>query len=146
MIHMLPPLPPTHCHPPTPPHPSPVMIHMLPGLALMANRMAGGPKGLWEATVSLRQLAGSILAGAPLAGLKDFLSQFSSPPPPETWHLTATDAFLWKAAAPIAFYVAWQVAYWFVVQVALIDLFRKNKAYQVIGRWRWVTNWGDAMA
>jgi hypothetical protein len=80
-------------------------MHLLPGLALFAHRYHT-PTGLR----GLQGLASS--AAAVLAGQRPDLGQVPAVQ-------QAQPLLLWLVAAPLAFYITWQLLYFLIVQVRL---------------------------
>jgi hypothetical protein len=80
-----------------------VLIHALPGMALLAHRYCPVPPTVL-ASINRFSPAAATWAGARTSVLEGSRA--------------ATESGLWwTAAAPLAFYAAWQLVYWLVVQV-----------------------------
>lgn len=109
----------------SPDHTISVLIHSMPGLALYCHRYFSATQQplllLQQVTAPLLRLTGS--SGRAVAGGGFSLGQraVAYPPPcPEP-------ALLWLFAAPMAFYVAWQLVYWLVVQVLCHRIIKAGK-------------------
>lgn len=82
-----------------------VLMHLLPGLALFAHRYYT-PAGL-RGLQGLSAAAAALLQGRwPDVGQVPALQQ-------------AQPLVLWLVVAPLAFYIAWQLLYFLIVQVGL---------------------------
>ena len=79
-----------------------VLIHCLPGMALLAHRHCPVP----PATLAVVERWSPAVAA--WAGARTVAVEVSG---------SATEGrLLWTAAAPMAFYAAWQLVYWLIVQ------------------------------
>jgi hypothetical protein len=81
-------------------------MHLLPGLALFAHR--------YHTPTGFRGLQG--LASTAAAVLQGRSPDLGHVPAVEQ----ATPLALWLVAAPLAFYISWQLLYFLVVQVRLL--------------------------
>jgi len=116
-----------------------VMIHLLPGLALFGNRFFPGPKGAAGVGRALWELAASPLSARPASAVatqvRETYLRLAVAPPDGTWDLSPGEAWAAMVAGPLAVYVAWQLAYWLVVQVLLLGLFKRDREYQTSFKW-----------
>ncbi len=80
-----------------------VLIHALPGMALLAHRHCPVPPAVLAGLERWSPAAAS-WAGARTASVEASRTAFQG-------------GLLWTAAAPLAFYAAWQLVYWLIVQV-----------------------------
>ncbi|KAI8469372.1 MAG: hypothetical protein J3K34DRAFT_522153 [Monoraphidium minutum] len=101
-------------------HTTSVLMHLLPGLALFANRYFTPPalrgwRGL--AACARRALAARSLAACGLG----CGGGFAAPVPARPDNL-----WFWLVAAPLAYYLAWQLLYWFVVQILLRGFIKRG--------------------
>lgn len=85
-------------------------MHLLPGLALFAHRYhtPTGLRGLRNLAATTQQLL--MLHNDGHAAAADLLGVVPAAEQP-------TPLWLWLVAAPLAFYIAWQLLYFLVVQV-----------------------------
>ena len=85
-----------------------VLIHALPGMALLAHRHCPVPPAVL-AVVERWSPAVASWAGARTAIV-------------EASRAATEGGLLWTAAAPLAFYAIWQLVYWLIVQVSQQNL------------------------
>lgn len=88
-----------------------VMIHVLPGLGIYAHRYFPCSQVGWKGYLALAREALANPAafwGAAAPAAARPAVQRRAPPPGDVF---------WLVVAPLAFYVTWQLVYWFLVQV-----------------------------
>eukprot|EP01025_Chloroclados_australasicus_P068792 TRINITY_DN958_c0_g1_i3.p2 TRINITY_DN958_c0_g1~~TRINITY_DN958_c0_g1_i3.p2 ORF type:complete len:486 (+),score=50.96 TRINITY_DN958_c0_g1_i3:89-1459(+) len=114
-----------------------VLIHLLPGLAMFAQRYFDAPRGLGEIYESMKCIAVSSIKVRNPEDLYSILQcnrsiQADSPYTPYT-----QDTLLWYFIAPMVFYIVWQFIYWLIVQVIFRDLILRkgyDTSYSALAR------------
>lgn len=109
----------------SPDHAVSVLMHLLPGLAMFANRYYPSPAG-WRGMLD----AGcNLLSGAwfdPAAASQHVPLQQQQQTPSGSELPLQDNKYTWLLAAPLLFYASWQIIYWFVVQVACRSFILRN--------------------
>eukprot|EP01024_Parvocaulis_polyphysoides_P022250 TRINITY_DN20640_c0_g1_i5.p2 TRINITY_DN20640_c0_g1~~TRINITY_DN20640_c0_g1_i5.p2 ORF type:complete len:282 (-),score=30.67 TRINITY_DN20640_c0_g1_i5:887-1732(-) len=114
-----------------------VLIHLLPGLAMFAQRYFDAPRGLGEIYSSMRCI---VLTAIKVRKPDDLYTIL------QCNHSFKSDAniipykqenYMWYFVAPIVFYAAWQFIYWLLVQVFFRDLILRkgyDTSYNTLAR------------